>query len=173
MTTLAELEQQRADLLRGVDAWPAAHVAFRPAPGAWSAAEVLDHLVRTERAILDATARGLAAPRRQGLRDRAGVWFLDRLFRTERRVRVPPSAAAVVGPDAGADLAAVRGAWDAVRGDLAAFLAPLGPAQLTDAVFRHPVAGWMRVPDVLRFFWVHAHHHGFQLERLWAAAAAG
>jgi hypothetical protein len=28
----------------------------------------------------------------------------------------------------------------------------------------------MRVPDVLRFFWVHAHHHAFQLARLRAAA---
>jgi hypothetical protein len=169
VTTFVLLEQQRADLLARVDAWPAAAVAFRPDPDAWSAAEVLDHLVRSERGILTVAERGLAAPHRRGVRDRVGVWFLDRVFRSDRRVRVPASAAAVVRPDRGADLAAVRREWDAARRDLARFLAPLVPGQLTVGVFRHPVAGWMRVPDVLRFFWVHAHHHGVQLARLRAA----
>lgn len=172
-TTLAALEHQRADLVAAVGAWPGAHVVFRPGPGAWSAVEVLDHLARTERAILATVRLGLDAPHPLGVRDRAGVWFLDWLFRSERRVRVPASAATVVGPDATADFAGVARAWAEGREDLAGFLAPLAPAQLTAGVFRHPVAGWMSVPQVLRFFWVHAHHHGYQLARLRAAAAGG
>lgn len=171
MTTFAVLEQQRTDLLRTVGAWPAADVAFRPTPGAWSAAAVLDHLVRTERGILAAAARGLDAPHPLGVRDRMGTWFLDRLFRSDRRVRIPASAAAGIGPDPEADLVRVTGEWDAARGDLARFLAPLTPSQGRAGVFRHPVGGWMSVSGVLRFFWVHAHHHGFQLARLRAAAA--
>ena len=53
---------------------------------------------------------------------------------------------------------AIRRDWDATRRDLVRFLIPLAPGQLTAGVFRHPVAGWMRVPDVLRFFRVHAHY---------------
>ena len=166
MATFAGLEQQRAALLASVGAWPAAAVAFRPGPDAWSAVEVLDHLVRTERGILVAAERGLAAPHRRGVRDRLGGWFVERLFRSDRRVRVPASAEAAVRPDSNADLAAVRREWAAVRRALARFLAPLAPGQLTVGVFRHPVAGWMSVAGVLRFFWVHVHHHGFQLARL-------
>ena len=166
MTTFADLEAQRADVLARIDVWPPAAVAARPGPARWSAAEVLDHLVRTERGILDAAVQGLAAPHRRGLRDRVGVQCLDWLFRSDRRVRVPASAEVAVRPASDANVEAVRRDWDTVRLDLVRFLAPLAPGQLTGGVFRHPVAGWMRVPDVLRFFWVHTHHHGFQLARL-------
>ncbi len=170
MTTFAVLEQQRADLLATVGAWPDGAIAFRPDRHAWSAAEVLDHLVRTERGVLAAAERGLTAPHRRGVRDRVSVLFIDRLFRSDRRVRVPASVAAAVIPDPGVDLGRVRRDWDAVREDLARFLAPLALGELAAGVFQHPVAGWMSVPQVLRFFWVHAHHHSFQLARLRAAA---
>ena len=171
-TTFADLERQRGALLADVGGWPAAAVAYRPTADAWTAAEVLDHLVRVERGILAAAAQGLASPQRRGVRDRLGCAFIDRLFRSDRRVRVPASVAAQVAPRPGPDLAAVRADWDAARGDLARFLAALRPGEGRGGVFRHPVAGWMGVPEVLRFFWVHAHHHGFQLARLRAAAPA-
>ena len=173
MTTFAVLEAQRIEMLADVARWPARLVAFRPRPDAWTAPEVLDHLVRTERGILTAAAAGLRTPHRRRIRDRIGVYLLDWLFRSDRRVRVPESVAAVVSPHAGADLRAVRRDWDDVRRDLSEFLAPLAAPDFSEAVFRHPVAGWMRVPDVLRFFWVHSHHHGFQLARLRAAGRSG
>lgn len=170
-TTFADLEGQRNVLLATLAGWSAGRLAYRPAPDGWSAAQVADHLVRTEAAILAAARRGVEAPRAIGPRDRLGVWFIDRLFLSERRVRVPRSAAAVL-PDVDPDVAAVRARWDLVRGELAEFLAPLTAEQRRGGVFRHPVGGWMSVPQVLRFFWVHAHHHGFQLARL-AAESAG
>jgi hypothetical protein len=124
-TTFSALEAQRAALLTDVAGWPAAVLAYRPAPGAWSAPEVLHHLVRVERGILAEAERGLAE-------------------------------------------------WDATRRDLARFLdrvPALRPDQQRGGVFRHPVAGWMGVPEVLRFFWAHAYHHAFQLARLRADAA--
>lgn len=176
VTTFDTLERQRVALLADIDGWPAAAVAYRSAPGTWTAVEVLDHLVRVERSILAAAVQGLAAPHRRGLRDRLGGALVDWVFRSDRRVRVPASAAAQVAPTAGADLASVRADWAAARRDLAAFLGTLPTVphdQQRGGVFRHPVAGWMGVPEVLRFFWVHAHHHGFQLARLRAAAAGG
>lgn len=173
--TFAVLEAQRAALLADLDGWPTAALAHRPAPDAWTAPEVLDHLVRSERGILAEVRRNLAAPHPRGLRDRLGCAFIDRVFRTDRRVRAPAAVAARVAPAAGADLAAVRAEWDAARAELGGFLAgvpDLRPAQQRDGVFRHPVAGWMGVPDVLRFFRVHVHHHAFQLARLRAGAGA-
>lgn len=166
---LRTLEQQKAELLSGVAEWSQDELAYRPAPAAWTAVEVLDHLVRVEREILSATQRGLAHPRRRRVRDRVGVAFIDWLFRTDWRVRVPGSVPEVL-PAPDADLATVRRAWDDARRDLDRFLVPLTGDQLRVGVFQHPVAGWMSVPQVLRFFWVHSHHHGFQLARLRAAA---
>lgn len=169
MTTFEALEVQRHELLADVGAWTPAQLAYRPSPRAWSAPEVLDHLVRAEAGILAAARDGVRAPHRVGVRDRAGFAFIDWLFRSDRRVRVPASAAGVL-PDSAADLAGVRRRWDATRAELGAFLAPLAPEQLGRGVFRHAVSGWMTVPQVLRFFEVHAHHHGFQLARLRADA---
>ena len=167
---LSTLEQQKDEVLADVSAWSAARLAYRPAPTAWSAAEVLDHLVRVEREILAAAEHGLVAPHRRGVRDRVGVALLDWLFRSDRRVRVPTSVPEVL-PAQDADLVTVRREWDAARRDLGRFLAALTPGQRGAGVFRHPVAGWMSVPQVLQFFWVHTHHHGFQLARLRAGSS--
>jgi hypothetical protein len=174
-TTFGALEAQRAALLTDVAGWPAAALVYRPAPGAWSAPEVLHHLVRVERGILAEAERGLAAPHPRGLRDWLGCALLDRVCRSERRVRMPASVAARVAPAPAADLAVVRAEWDTTRRDLARLLdrvPALRPDQQRGGVFRHPVAGWMGVPGVLRFFWAHAYHHAFQIARLRAAARA-
>jgi hypothetical protein len=92
-TTFDDLERQRGALLADVAGWPAAVIAYRPAADAWTAAEVLDHLVRVEGGILAAAALGLAAAPRRGVRDQLGCAFIDRLFRSDRRVRVPASVA--------------------------------------------------------------------------------
>ncbi len=58
--------------------------------------------------------------------------------------------------------------WQAVRSDLAAFHGQLTPQQMRQGVFRHPVGGWMALPDVVEFFYVHMLQHKFQLDRLTA-----
>lgn len=164
-STLAMLEQQRADVLQEISAWSPDHSIYRPAPTAWSAVEVLDHLVRVEREILAATQRGIATPHPRRIRDRVRVAMLDWLFRSDRRVRAPTSVPAIL-PSSQADLATLRHEWAEVRHDLAQFLALLPHDYPDSGVFKHPVAGWMSIPQVLRFFWVHTHHHRFQLARL-------
>ena len=166
------LEQQKARLLADIDAWSPPQLTYRPTPAAWSAAEVLDHIVRVEREILAAAQRGLPTPHRRGASDRLRFILLDWLFRSDRRVRVPGSVPQVL-PAPHADLGTVRREWDVARQELGSFLAPLTADQLSLGVFRHPVAGWMSVPQVLRFFWVHTHHHGYQLDRLRAASTRG
>ena len=170
-TTFAELERQKAETLRSVEEWPADRLRFRPVPESWSIAEILDHVVKVEQGIFAEVRRGLLAPHRIGLRDRVGVLFIQRLFRSNRRVRVPFSARHIL-PEAEPDVAAVLARWDVSRKELAELLDHLPLAAMRYGVFRHPVAGWMRVPQVLDFFAVHLHHHGFQMQRLRGALAA-
>ena len=163
--TFASLEQQKAAALARVDAWSPARLAYRPGPPAWSAVEVLDHVEKVERQILVAVQHGLSQPHRIGVRDRLGFLFLDRLFQSDRRVKVPTSAATVL-PDVYVDLVAVRQRWNTTRQDLAHLLTRFPPDSRSLGVFRHPVSGWLSMPQVLRFFSVHLHHHTFQLTHL-------
>ncbi len=164
-----KIEIQKARVLGLIENWSPARVAYRPAVDAWSATEVLDHIVKVETGILAAARRGLQEPHRIGLRDRLGFLFIEFLFRSKSKVKVPSSARAVL-PEPNANLEVVLQRWDATREDLAQLLTRVTPDQLRAGVFRHPVSGWMSLPQVLRFFSVHIHHHTFQLIRLSAGS---
>ena len=164
-TTLAELERQKAAVLTGVEGWSPTRLHFRPAGNTWSTSQVLDHLVRVEASIVAATHGGLRAPHRIGVRDRLGTVFLTRIFRSDRRVKVPPSAPQIL-PEDQPDLDAIRQHWAEVRRDLVGLIEQASPYSARAGVFRHPVAGWMSLSGVLDFLAVHVLHHGFQLERL-------
>jgi len=165
MITFAELETQKFELLSLLRSWPEATLVYRPAPDAWSATEVLDHIVRVEDRITAAARIGLKSPHSMGLRDRMGFLFIERVFRSQRRVAVPGSASEVL-PDPTANLETIVQHWDKARTELAGFLKDLSAEQLRLGIFRHPVSGWMTAPQILRFFSVHMHHHRFQLDRL-------
>ena len=162
---LAQLEQQKTEALGAVEGWSPARLAYRTAPDTWSTVEIFDHLVKTETGILTATKQGLEDPHRIGVRDRAGFMLIDRVFRSQRKVKVPASASQVL-PDAGVSLESIIGRWNDTRSNLQQVLAQLTPDQFQGGVFRHPVSGWMSVPQVLSFFSVHILHHSFQLTRL-------
>ena len=85
-TMLAIIERQKAETLDLIESWPPARLAYRPAAGAWSANEVLDHLVKVEGEILAAARERLQNPHRLGVRDRLGFLFIDRVFRSPAAV---------------------------------------------------------------------------------------
>ena len=168
--TLDQLENQKTETLTQLAAWSPARLAYRPEPAEWSATQVLDHIVKTESSIIALTRHNLPKPHRIHLRDRAGVALIDRIFQSDRKVKVPPSASRIL-PDPDITLEAVVQSWNTARGDLASLLAEATPDQREGGVFRHPIGGWMNLPQVLRFFFVHVQHHGFQLARLRTASA--
>lgn len=169
MVDQAALEVEKRKFLGAVEGWPGARMRFRPGAGEWSAGEVLDHVVKTEERILGAMKRGVATPHGIGMRDRVGTWFVHRIFRTDRRVKVPGAASSVL-PDAEVNLEEVLQRWEATRGEFAGFEEGLSPELARVGLFKHPVAGWMGVGQVREFFLVHMVHHGFQIRRIERAA---
>ncbi len=157
-------------LLSVVDGWPSARIRYRAQPGTWSAVQIFDHVVKTEERILNLAKLGKASPHRIGITDRIGAAFIQRVFRTDRRVKVPASAAQVL-PDDDPDFDTVCTRWQATRLEFHAFLRDLSKEQASSGLFRHPVAGWMGTPQIVNFFCVHMTHHGFQLRRLAAEVA--
>ena len=163
------LDRQKREILLAVKGWSAARLQFQPSPLDWSAAQVFDHLVKVEAGILALAKLGLADPRRLGLRDRLGYLFIDRVFRSERKVKVPTAASQVL-PAPAPDFAVILKEWEQTRQDLAQFCGQLSPEQQRTGIFRHPVTGWMDLPRILGFFSVHIIHHHFQLSRITAAS---
>jgi hypothetical protein len=167
----ARLESRKDSMLTGLDSWPQSDLEFCHRPGAWSALQVLDHLQRTEQSILDVMVARIPDSRPASLKDGLGAVFLIGLFLLPSRVTVPGTASEVL-PSAAAGLEEISQRWDGTRTELAAVLDGFPFASLRCGVFKHPVSGWMTMPQTLRFLSAHLVHHGYQLRRLESALSA-
>jgi uncharacterized damage-inducible protein DinB len=171
--TFESLEADRTRVLAQLAEWPAGCINFRLAPGAWSAPEVLDHIVRSETGITTMMRRGLSSPHTFGEQDRSKLEALYEALRSDRYFQVPPGAEAA-HPDPQTTLPDVASRWQQSRMDLRSFLESLTAANLGCGLFCHPSAGWMTCGEVLEHFSTHLYHHEFQLARLrtaWDQAA--
>lgn len=171
---VAALDRARDAFLAALDAVPSGVRATRPAPDAWSADDVAEHLMRTERGLLGGLERQVTAGdarRDVGPPDAAA---LDRLLAhlddDGFRYAMPEKAAPFIAPDA-MDPADVRREWD----DLAARwhrLTETFPVDFVETgLVRHPLIGAVTAEGTARFVAAHIVHHQRQLQRILAAVA--
>lgn len=165
---LVSLEHLKCSVLARVGPWPTARHNFRAASAQWSALDVIDHLEKTERAILAALNAHTGSPVSIGFGDRLKSAALIALFRRNVRVKAPPGATAIF-PCGTRSLDAIASDWAGTRVDLTSFLQSDPPSG--GGIFLHPVAGWMSLDSTLAFLESHIVHHGFQIDRIEKASA--
>ena len=159
------LEKKKHAFLHTVSSWTPCQLRFRPTPAAWSALQVLDHVVKTEREIFAAAQSGLNQSRTSPLGDRIRGSLLNALMSSPARLKVP-AAAALILPDNSKDLPELTDDWISVRRLQRKWIAALGSGYSNKGIFRHPVSGWMTPSQTLGFLSAHLHHHGFQIKRI-------
>jgi hypothetical protein len=159
------LESQKTATLTRLSGYSAAQVVASPQTGSWSALSVVEHLQRSEQAIVQVVSANLRNPRRVTARDWCGAVFIINLFLLPVRVRVPNSVAQIV-PGVAVNLGEVVEGWNATRRELMVLLEGFPVEAMGQGVFRHPVGGWMTIGHTLRFLSAHVIHHGHQLRRL-------
>ncbi len=160
------LDRERKAFLATLDPWPPGELCVRPAPRAWSAVDVLDHVAKTERAAFASMLENFNQPIRISLTDRLCGAFIIQLMRTPIRVRVPDRVAAAILPDGTADFTAVRRTWNDSQAELKEWVSRLETDPRSLAGFKHPVSGWMSVSQGLSFLASHVRHHRYQLVRI-------
>jgi DinB superfamily len=163
--TLAKLEKQKTDLLFRLENWPPDKLNRRPGPAEWSVLEVLDHIVKTEVQILSAARTGLERPHRIGIADKLRTLFLQAIFSSDRKVKVPVNSRGVL-PGSDLHLSRIVARWNDSRAELHSFVARGNSELLGRGIFKHPVGGWMGMEEILEFFAVHIVHHQYQLRRI-------
>lgn len=163
--TLATLADEKANFISLIESWPSEKLTYRPSSAEWCALEVLDHIVNTETAIMSAAQAGLGKPHRIGFTDRLRTAFLQKVFASDRKVKVPSRASQVLpGPDL--ELKVILGRWAQSRAQADSFVAITNAKLQNQGIFKHPVGGWMGIQQILDFFSVHLVHHRYQLERI-------
>ncbi|HEX3235452.1 MAG TPA: DinB family protein [Gemmatimonadales bacterium] len=158
------LERQRAAMLRELNAMTPGRLVFHPAPGSWSALDLVEHLVLAEEEVL----RGIPdRPPTRSLADsaRAAVVLplLSLSFARGSRLR---AAAPGTLPSGGSSLGQLEVRWSRARANLRAVLGLMGPEDLSRPFFRHPVVGWLTTLEGLGFLERRDAHHLNRVRRL-------
>ena len=162
---LGTLARDRAAVLARLDAMTPEQRAFRPAPDAWSAADVADHLAKAESGQIEIVRRQVAAPRPLGRPSAPRRWLVERIMRSGVRVRMPAAVAPRVTPT-GVPFEASRDALVAAADGWRALAATYPPAMADAGVFAHPVAGPLTLRGTVGFAAAHLDHHRRQIERI-------
>jgi hypothetical protein len=155
------------DLLAAVAALPDPNA--QPTDGGWSGTQVVRHLIGAEASITTLLEKQVAKPAAElpaaGLKN----WFRSKfmsyvLAKPGRKFKMPARL-----PEPGAEVAAVeelRREWATKRQNLGRLLVNFPLTHQQRAVFQHPRAGWLTMPQTLQFLTDHVRHHLQQVERL-------
>lgn len=162
------LERRRLTFLDALAAEPPAALTFTPAPGAWSLADVAQHLWLVDRGTMHVVSTRLdKPPLKTGALDPLRRLATRLILNSSIRFRAPLEA---IVPKAPMPLAQVRAEWEQVRASMREMLEQVTPALMTRPVFRHPISGPMTVPQALDFLTWHHDHHLRQVRRIRRAA---
>ena len=154
---LRDLEAHREALTRLLDGLPLDVVHATPAPGAWSLAQLAEHL-----ALIDAGLRlgGPKMPAAGRATSPARAAALRAVFALPLRIPAPPGAHAVM-PSASPSWPEVRARWAATRAGWRG-----APARCAGRVaYDHPLLGPFQLRDALAFLRAHHRHHDGQVRR--------
>jgi hypothetical protein len=158
----------RAALLEVAATIPAERFTERPAPGRWSAAELLEHLARVESGCAQVIAKRATRAREAGLaaerEESSMLGALDGRFVTDRSRRL--TAPDIVAPAGGFTR---DGALDAIGTSRAAFRQAVAAADglaLGEVRHTHVVLGELDLYQWILFVGQHERRHLAQLEEI-------
>lgn len=180
----------RRQLIARIENLSAAQQTFRPAEGAWSIAEIIDHLAFTERNMVQLIGRLLkkskgtvAAAIDAGDGDHDGdaqiaasappfqPFSLDNYIEQVKDVKL--NAPEQVRPSSNATLADALANLERTRADIEAMRTLLETVDLGAATYPHPAFGEFNSAQWLAFIGFHEGRHLRQIENLMAAPEFG
>ena len=157
-------DQDRRALLDALEGLTADQLRTRPGPDKWSILEIVQHMVLSEREVLEHLPEPEALiDRKRGLRARLAYVVVVAIIKWNIPVPVPSDG---MVPDGNTSLSELRRQWDEHIPWLRGYLAIVGPKDLKRAVFRHPVAGPLTPALTSRLARLHFDAHLRQIRRI-------
>lgn len=160
---LARVEKRRRKLMAEAEELTVDQLTFRPAPGCWSALDVLEHLVRVQEGIAPRIRprepRGIV----EAARARAALVLMFAATGLRRRLRVPLQTIVPLG---GVTLADLAKRWEEAEETMRTALERFGEGDWSRPMMRHPLFGPLTPAEGLTFIHWHMGHHRKQIERI-------
>ena len=166
LLSLSKLEKRTEHLFDELCSWTPEQLQFRPSLVSWSALDLIDHLVLTERAVLATMRSNLSAGYEVTFRDRYRSAIVLGMMALPVRLKVPRSVEYLLPAQTQPDLQLFRSSWVHDRSLLTEFVQSLSRADRKQGIFRHPFGGWTTASGALLFLHLHLYHHLYQFRRL-------
>ena len=164
---LDTLEQERNDLHVLLKTHSDESLNRPPTPGAWSAVQVMHHLILSEELALQYLQKKLSFnPKleKAGWKTRFRVGVLKFYLGLPFKFKAPGAVSGEALPDF-VSLTETMGRWERTRNEMYAFLEGIGEDQLNKENFKHPFAGKLTLKGMLEFFLSHFRRHREQIIR--------
>lgn len=164
---LDKLDRQLDKLLAELAPFSEAQLNQQPRPGAWSALQVMHHLLLAEQLSMAYVKKKLSynpALKNAGL---AGAWrkfLLWTFVYAPFKFKAPANVSDEKLPDH-STLQETAELWKKNRRELREYLGSLPESLFNKSIYRHPFAGLLSLSDMLLFFEWHCIRHQKQIRR--------
>ncbi|MBX2968835.1 MAG: DinB family protein [Cyclobacteriaceae bacterium] len=169
----SELEKQREDLLQSVRHLSDEAFNQPPEPGKWSVAQILTHILTSEKLSLGYMKKKVNAIdqlKDSGISESFRLWVLIASQRIPIKYKAPKVV--VENTPAAMSLDQLTHEWDTTRKELATFLDCIEDKHVKRMIYKHPMAGRFDTRQTLIFFQEHIRHHQPQINRILQQPAA-
>lgn len=162
-----DLERQRHTLLQKFETFNEDQFKAQPAPGKWSASQILTHLLVSEQlsvAYMRKKIQAIQTLGNSGISSTFRLWILILSQRLPLKYKAPKVV--VENTPEAKSLPEIINLWNNVRLDLKSLLHEIGDSHAKKLIYKHPYAGRLNISQAIRFFKEHIIHHWPQLNRL-------
>lgn len=162
------LEEQREAILRDFRDFSEEQLHRAPRPGKWSAAQILSHIIAAERmsvAYMQKKLQGIDHASKSGILEDIKFGIL-KVSQRLPGIKFKAPIRVVENTSLYKDLDNIEAEWRIIRADLLKLVEKIPEHHLDRMIYKHPIAGYLNVPQALKFFREHIIHHAPQLKRL-------
>jgi hypothetical protein len=164
-TLFEQMETERTALLARLQVYDDALLNKKPSPEAWSAIEVLHHLIMAEEAsltYLQKKTQNLNSANKAGIREKLRSLLLHISFSIPIKFKAPGITAPSVHYTT---LKETKAKWDTIRKGLKEVWMKMPADKLDGNWFKHTLAGKLSLDQMLRFMSIHVSRHEQQVWR--------
>jgi len=157
-------DRQRNALLNDLERLDEEEIRRKSGPDAWSLVEIVQHLVLSEREVLDNLPEPkILTAKKRGVRHLVSYALVLAVLRWNIPAPVPSDG---MVPDGNTSLSELHHQWDENLTWLRDYVNTLRPVDVGRAVFRHPIAGPMTTGQTIRLATLHFDVHFRQIKKV-------
>lgn len=166
-TLFDSVEREKDRLLDDVSALSPEDFFRTPAPGKWSVAQIMTHLMTVEQLSLQYMKKkslGINEVKDSGVMEEARFRLYSAVFRLPLKLKAP--RVILDNTPEALPLSELEVQWKRLRNKLKTFLSTIEDKHIRRLIYKHAFAGRLDITQALRFFIEHIYHHQPQVDRI-------